>query len=229
MMSHIRPDQKISRVHRSKDAAKLNYDRISQWYDLITGSSEWQFTRAGLNLLNVQPGESVLEIGYGTGKAILALSQAVGQGGYTAGIDISSGMMAVSQKRLQAGGVLKDVDLRLGDALHLPFQPTSFDAVFISFTLELFDTPEIPLLLADCWRVLREDGRIVIVALSNNDPNNLVVRLYNLAHRNFPIFIDCRPINTRESVLQAGFHVHDSHSKKMWGLPVDVILAYKLI
>jgi len=229
MMSHTRPDQKISRVHRSKDAAKLNYDRISHWYDLITGSSEWQFTRAGLNLLNVQPGESVLEIGYGTGKAISALSHAVGPGGCTAGIDISSGMMAVTQKRLQAGGVLNDVDLRCGDALHLPFPPTSFDAVFISFTLELFDTPEIPLLLAECLRVLHADGRINIVALSNIEPKNMVVRLYNWAHRFFPNFIDCRPINTRESVLQAGFLVHDTHLKKMWGLPVDIILAYKKI
>jgi demethylmenaquinone methyltransferase/2-methoxy-6-polyprenyl-1,4-benzoquinol methylase len=228
-MSHSHSDHEISRVLRSKDAAKFSYDRMSKWYDWLAGSTEWQYTRAGLDLLNAQPGESVLEIGYGTGRALLALGQDVGTHGYIAGIDISTGMQAVAQERLCAAGLLDSVDLRCGDALHLPFPPDSFDAVFISFTLELFDTPEIPLILAACRRVLHVDGRIAIVAMAKKEPEGLAVHIYNWAHQVIPNYVDCRPIYTKESVLQADFHLQTVLNKTMWGLPVDVILACKTL
>ena len=226
-MSHSKSNDSIRRVLRSKDDAKLNYDRLSRWYDLITGSSEWYFTRSGLSLLNAQPGENVLEIGYGTGKALLELSRAVAPDGYSAGIDISTGMRDVARKRLQSAGLLDKIDLRVGDALYLPYQPGIFNAVFTSFTLELFDTPEIPLVLAECKRVLREDGRIAIVAMAKEENEGLATHIYKWVNRAFPNFVDCRPIYVNESVIRAGFSVQSNISLKMWGLPVTIILANK--
>ena len=155
----------VSRVVRSKDEAKASYNRMSRWYDTIAGSSEKKYRDIGLEKLNAQPGECVLEIGYGTGHCALVLATAVGSGGHVYGIDISEGMAAIAQERINNAGLSDQVDLRVGDALDLPFDPGSFDGVFMSFTLELFDTPEIPQLLAGCQRLLRPGGRIVIVSL----------------------------------------------------------------
>ncbi len=226
-MSHKNANDNIRRVLRSKDAAKHNYDRLSRWYDLISGSSEWHFTLAGLTLLNAQPGESILEIGYGTGKALLELSKAVAPSGYIAGIDISTGMRDVAIKRLHSADALEKVDLHCGDALCLPFQPSIFDAIFISFTLELIDTPEIPLVLAECKRVLRKEGRIAIIAMAKEENISLISHIYNWVNKAFPVFVDCRPIYVRESVIRAGFCVQTYLSKKMWGLPVNILLASK--
>jgi ubiquinone/menaquinone biosynthesis C-methylase UbiE len=83
----------ISRVTRSKEAAQAAYNRMSKWYDFLAGESEKKYQDIGLRLLNVRPGESVLEIGFGTGQAILALAEAVGETGRVYGLDISEGMV----------------------------------------------------------------------------------------------------------------------------------------
>ncbi|MEN8172318.1 MAG: methyltransferase domain-containing protein [Chloroflexota bacterium] len=225
-MTNSPTNYKIARVLRSKEDAIISYDRLSNWYDWLAGTSEWQFTQAGMEMLNVQPGESVLEVGYGTGKALKALALDVGPEGYVAGIDISTGMMAVARKRLQDEGLQDVVDLHCGDALDLPFASDLFDAVFISFTLELFDTPEIPVLLTACKNIMHDNGRLVIVAMAKRKHENLMQCLYNWAHISIPNYADCRPIYTIESVLQAGYRVKTILNKTMWGLPVEVVLAY---
>ena len=89
--------------------------------------------------LGAKDGETVLEIGVGTGHCILALAQSVGNAGKVYGIDISEGMYDVTCARMRKAGLSGRVDLECGDAAELPYESDFFDAVFISFTLELFD------------------------------------------------------------------------------------------
>ena len=53
------------------------YDRISHAYDALSDASEHEAREAGERALAVQPGEQVLEIGYGTGHALADLARAV--------------------------------------------------------------------------------------------------------------------------------------------------------
>lgn len=147
-------ETEISRVTRSKEVAKSSYNRISNWYDVIAGRFEKRYRNIGLQKLNTKEREIVLEIGFGTGQCILALAQSVGTSGRVYGIDISEGMCTITQSKIKEKGLSERVELTCGDAVQLPFEAEFFDAVYMSFTLELFDTPEIPTVLHECYRVL---------------------------------------------------------------------------
>ena len=208
----------------SRQETKANYDRLSNWYDLFA-RFEKKYREAGLRKLDACAGEMVLEIGFGTGHCILALAQAIGDRGRVYGIDISEGMCSVAQARVLKAGLWQRVSLQCGDAARLPFKASIFDAIFMSFALELFDAHEIPTVLGDCHRVLRDDGRICIVAMSNKGKDRTTVKLYEWFHRRFPKYVDCRPINAREALEGASFSISDVTEMSMWGLPVEIVLA----
>ncbi len=214
-------------VTRSKAQAQATYDSLSRWYDLFAGGSEKRLIDAALHNLAVRDSEKVMEIGFGTGHAILALARAVGDSGRAYGLDISAGMLRVAQNRVDRAGLPGRVDLRRGDAALLPFDGGSLDAIFSSFTLELFDTPDIPVVLGECRRVLRDGGRLCVVAMSKEGNPGLMLKLYEWAHNRFPRYVDCRPIYAQAAVQQAGFRLVDAIVESMWGLPVEIVLARK--
>lgn len=217
----------IIRVVRSREEAVRSYDMLSRWYDMLSGRFEKKYRDAGLRMLDARKGEVILEIGFGTGNCILALADAVGEQGRVYGIDISSGMCLVAKAKLERTGLSNKVGLQCGDAACLPFGSNSFDAVFMSFTLELFDTPEIPIVLNECHRVLKSGGRICVVAMSREGKHGLMLRLYEWFHKKMPSYVDCRPIFAKKALEEAGFHICNVDTMSMWGLSVEIVLAQK--
>lgn len=176
-------------------------------------------------MLDLKPGEIALDIGFGTGYAIVTIAGAVGDSGKVYGVDISEGMLRIAQQNIENAGLSGRVELKCEDATTLPYETDFFDAVFMSFTLELFDTPEIPAVLIECHRVLNSGERICVVAMSKEDEPGIAVRLYEWAHRSFPAMIDCRPIYVQDALRKAGFRVEDVSNQSMWGLPVEIVMA----
>lgn len=213
----------ISRVLRSKESAKTSYDKMSRWYDFIAGSSEKKYRELGLQKLAARQGEHILEIGFGTGHCLLALARQVGETGRVSGIDLSEGMLAIARDQLRRAGLDDRVDLRCADGASLPFEAGSFDGVFMSFTLELFDTPEIPRVLEQCRNALKPGGRIAVVSLIKQP--GAAVAIYEWFHEKMPNAVDCRPIRAQADLVDAGFAIQDVTSLSMWGLPVEIILA----
>jgi ubiquinone/menaquinone biosynthesis C-methylase UbiE len=181
--------------------------------------------RLGLKHLAVQPGEHLLEIGPGTGMGLLDLSKWVGEFGRVYGLDLSPGMLQVAAKRLNKSGMAGRAMLAVGDGVNLPYSDSSFSALFMSFSLELFDTPEIPQVLAECRRVLKPGGRLGVVAMHKSAKSGFAERSYEWAHEKFTALIDCRPIDTEVLITAAGFILEQHQLRRMWGLPVDVIIA----
>jgi demethylmenaquinone methyltransferase/2-methoxy-6-polyprenyl-1,4-benzoquinol methylase len=212
----------ISRVTRSRRQARAAYGRLSRWYDLLSGPWEARLSAEGLRMLAVEEGQRVLEIGPGTGHTLAALADVVGAAGSVFGVDLSPHMLQVARKRLRARAALA-----CGDASSLPLPPGSFDAVFIGFTLELSDTPEIPVVLGECWRTLRPGGHVCVVSLTKAGGRSWMRDLYEWGHRRFPSLLDCRPILVRQSLERAGFALLEGCVRSLAGLPVEIALARK--
>jgi demethylmenaquinone methyltransferase/2-methoxy-6-polyprenyl-1,4-benzoquinol methylase len=136
-------------------------------------------------------------------------------------------MLRVAHNRLGNAGVHRQVSLLMGDGATLPYKNQAFSAVFMSFTLELFDTPEIPLVLAECQRVLQLDGRLGVVSMLKSEHPGRIVRLYEWFHKKLPAYVDCRPIDAQAMIQDAGFSLQKQQVKNMWGLPVAIMVARK--
>jgi demethylmenaquinone methyltransferase/2-methoxy-6-polyprenyl-1,4-benzoquinol methylase len=190
----------------------------------MAGDFESKPRDAAIHKLAPGKGEVVLEIGCGTGQAIVKMAEMVGHSGEIFGIDISDRMLGIAQSRVKRMESGDRVRLLCSDGVQIPFKNGVFDAILMSFTLELFDTPEIPMVLAECKRCLRTGGRICVVGLSKKQPN-FMTGLYEWFHEKLPLFVDCRPIFVQQALESSGFQTLSANELSMMGLKSELVLA----
>lgn len=215
----------LTPVPRPRAQARRSYDRIAPYYDLVEGRWERAPREAGLAALAAAEGERILEVGPGPGHALLALARAVGPEGRVVGADLSGRMLGLSRRRLQRAGLADAVDLVQADAVALPFASGTFDAVFTSFALELFDTPDLPRVVGEWRRLLAPGGRVAVVSLFAPETPGRMVRLYDWGHRHFPSLLDCRPLPVGAVLEDGGLTVRRQEVLTPFGLPTAVVVA----
>ena len=66
-----------------------------------------------------------------------------------------------------------------------------------------------------------------VVAMSRRGKQNLMMKLYEWAHVQFPNYVDCRPIYAEQIIRAAGFEIVDVTALSLWGLAVEVVLSWK--
>lgn len=215
------------RVTRTKEQARQNYNNLSHWYDYLSGTGEFHLALSTIKQMKVKEGDRVLEIGFGTGKVLTDLATRVGTTGRVLGVDISDQMCRTTRGRLKHAGLADMWVIVMADGEQLPIPSTSLDAVFIGFTLELFDTPELDLVVNECMRVLKPGGSLGIVCMALSSKPGWMERLYQLAHNYFPISVDCRPIDLVSILNEARISSRTMITRKLWGLPVAQAVIIK--
>ena len=192
------------------------YDFLAPVYDLLS-VSERSFRHRGLNLLNLAPSDTVLEIGCGTGYDLAIASLRTRQ---AVGIDRSRGMLKCAHQRLRGENLVQ------ADATAIPYPTGYFDALYLFFTLELFPPPVMARVLSECHRVLVRSGRLAVTSLYLPDRPGMAVRIYQWCYHYLPSLVDCAPIRAGEALEQAGFIIHARERGSLWNLPVEIVVCH---
>ena len=216
-------------VPRTKAEARQAYDTLSRIYDYTLGLVRHNYAEMALQRLAIAEGETVLEVGFGTGDCLKQITELVGPAGKACGIDISRGMLERTKRRLEKAGLAGAVELCCGDATCLPFNESTFDAVFMSFTLEVFDTPDMPRMLAQIKEVLKPGGRLGIVDTSKENGKSVFVRGYEWLHKKCPKYLGSRPIYAEQCLVDAGYQIRSKEKVKVFRVPTDIIVAIKTL
>jgi demethylmenaquinone methyltransferase/2-methoxy-6-polyprenyl-1,4-benzoquinol methylase len=143
-------------------AVRAMFDRIAPVYDrmntLMTFGIDARWRRAALAAADLRPGERVLDVATGTGKLARGAAALVGDGAVT-GLDASPRMLARARAARPSG--IRWVE---ADAMAMPFEDASFDAVTIGFGLR--NLPDTDAGLREMARVLRPGGRLVVLEIA---------------------------------------------------------------
>lgn len=206
---------------RSVQESKAWYNALSRYYDLLVDPFQGRLRRRGIDLLGVSTADRVLDIGCGTGRGLATLQNAVGPDGTVVGVDVAGRMCQLTHDRLEVDSPSAVV---CGDALTLPFDSDSFDAVLASFTLELFEGDRQMVVLDEIRRVLAPRGEVCVIA-PTTAASNLVPPLYERLNDVFPTLVDSRPLDVSGVLTRAGFQIVRTRIEWAVVVPVELVLA----
>lgn len=156
-----------SATQSKKEQVAQMFDTISGNYDglnrVISFGIDKKWRRKVVQLATANQPKFILDIATGTGDLALLMAQTSAE--KIIGLDISAGMLAVGQQKINQQKLDHKIEMLLADSEHMPFESNTFDAITVAFGIRNFEHLEIG--LAEILRVLKPGGTFVILETSN--------------------------------------------------------------
>lgn len=213
----------------STDRIRQAYNILSLGYAAFLSPLEHKPRMLGLERAAIQPEDKVLEVAVGPGHSFVEILKRVDRANTVSGVDLSPKMLEKTRQRLESAG-FTNAELREADARQLPFSDESFDVLYNSYMLDLIPLDDMPVVLSEFRRVLKPNGRLVLVNMSKRSAasRSWLERLYQWLPRVLVPYLmgGCRPVLMEQPVKDAGF-VEVNREFLPHIIPSDVVTATK--
>lgn len=181
-------------------------------YDILvavmTLGRERRFRERLLEPAHLEPGESVLDIGCGTGTLAIAAKRQVGASAVVCGIDPSPEMIARAKRK--ASRARMDIAFEIANAQSLPFADARFDVVTSTVMLHHLRRTARVDAIVEARRVLKPGGRLLVVDFVQRSGKGL--------HAHFHRHGRVDPRDLIALVTEGGLSVVESGPAGQWGL-----------
>ncbi|GHO81778.1 hypothetical protein KSD_95490 [Ktedonobacter sp. SOSP1-85] len=142
------------------------------WYDLLVrwvvmSGKEHTFRQMAADVAQLQPGETVLDVGCGTGTQALVAKKRVGELGQVCGIDPSLSLLAGARRKATRAGL--SIDFQPGGIEQIPFPDQVFDVVLSTFVMHHVPDNLKHQGLTEIARVLKPGGRLLMIDFKHSE------------------------------------------------------------
>ena len=172
-------------LQKNKNLVKNVFDAVYDKYDLMNDLMSLGAHRYWKNnfikMMNPYPGQSLIDVGCGTGDIAKLFSEATNGQSKILSVDPNDNMIEKGKNRLSS---LKNITWQINRAENLKVKTESFDFYTISFGLR--NTSNIQKALSEAYRVLKRGGRFMCLEFSKIENSNLNY-LYNEYSKLIPI------------------------------------------
>lgn len=143
------------------------FDNIAHSYDLLNHclsmGIDKRWRRAAINTLKPFAPKRMLDVATGTGDFAILAARMLNPDSLL-GVDISEGMLDVGRKKVLQGGLANVVKFQKDDCMALSLDDDQFDAITVAYGVRNF--PDLDKGLSEMRRVLKKNGRLVIIELT---------------------------------------------------------------
>ena len=142
-----------------------NYRQLAAGYD-ASSRRELPLRLRTIDLLQLRPGQNVLDVACGTGLSFAPLHERVGATGRVVGVEVSPEMAELARARIEQAG-WRAVEVRVGDITTADLGNANFDAALFHYTHDVLQAPDA---LARIFLSLRPGARVAVAGLKTAHP-----------------------------------------------------------